>query len=149
MINPNQLRDLITRILKEIPHGYSEDAVELMMMIAAHESNLGTYLRQVDGPALGIFQIEPATHDDTWENGDSICANAQILGIECAVEKLEYDLRYQIFMARQKLFMISEAIPSNRMVMKMAEYCKKYWNTQHGKATVCDYHDAYLDYCVE
>jgi hypothetical protein len=150
MINPKQLRDLITRILKEIPHGYSEDAVELMMMIAAHESLLGTYLRQVGGgPARGVWEMEELTHDDTWENGDSICANAQILGIECAVEKLEYDLRYQIFMARQKLFMISEAIPSNRMVMKMAEYCKKYWNTEHGKATAYDYHEAYLDYCVE
>jgi len=150
MIDPGQLRDLITRTLKEIPNGYSEDAVELMMMIAAHESSLGTSLVQNGGgPALGLFQIEPATHDDTWENGDSICANAQILGIECAVEKLEYDLRYQIFMARQKLFMISEAIPSNRMVMKMAEYCKKYWNTQHGKATAYDYHEAYLDCCLD
>jgi hypothetical protein len=149
MINPKQLRDLITRILKEIPHGYSEDAVELLMMIAAHESNLGTYLSQANGPALGIFQIEPITHDDTWENGDSICDNAQLLGIECAVEKLEYDLRYQIFMARQKLFMVSEAIPSNCMAMKMAEYCKKYWNTEHGKATAYDYHKAYLDYCLD
>ena len=154
MINTGQLRDLITRTLKETPSGHSEDAVELLMMIAAHESRLGTYLRQVDGPALGIFQIEPTTHDDTWENGDSICANAQILGIECAVEKLEYDLRYQIFMARQKLFMISEALPSSEgasseNVSLMSDYCKEHWNTVDGGADAFDYFNAYLDYCVE
>jgi len=148
MINPTQLRDLITRVLKEIPHGYSEDAVELMMMIGAHESHLGTYLRQINGgPARGLWEMEELTHDDTWANGDSICANAQILGIECAVEKLEYDLRYQIFMVRQKLFMITKAIPSE--LGARARYCKYYWNTVHGKARAADYLDAYLNYCVE
>ena len=151
MINPTQLRDLITRVLKEIPHGYSEDTVELMMMIAAHESHLGTYLSQVNGPALGIFQIEPVTHDDTWANGDSCEANGAILGynLECTIggEPLEYDLRYQIFMARQKLFMITKAIPSE--LGARARYCKYYWNTVHGKARAADYLDAYLNYCVE
>jgi hypothetical protein len=127
VINPKQLRDLITRTLKEIPNGYSEDAVELLMMIAAHESKLGTYLRQVSGPALGIFQIEPATHDDAWLNGDSIKLNADILGIEyindTSPSRLEYDLRYQIFIARQKLFMISEPLPFNRDFMKIRLLC--------------------------
>jgi len=148
MINPAQLRDLITRVLKEIPHGYSEDAVELLMMIAAHESRLGTYIKQVGGPALGIFQIEPATHGDVFDNGDSCIHNASLLGydLECS-EMLEYDLRYQILMARQKLFMISEPIPSG--LIARARYCKYYWNTAHGKARETDYLDAYLDCCVE
>ena len=150
MINPAQLRDLITRTLKQIPHGYSNDAVELLMMIAAHESKLGTYIKQVGGPALGIFQIEPATHDDVFDNGDSCIHNASLLGydLECS-EMLEYDLRYQILMARQKLFMISEPIPPANMVDDMSEYCKKYWNTESGKADAFDYFNAYLDYCVE
>jgi hypothetical protein len=151
MINPSQLRDLITRVLKEIPSGYSNDAVELLMMIAAHESKLGTYLKQVDGPALGVFQIEPATHDDTWMNGDSCEINASHFGYiwegESTADKLEYDLQYQIFIARQKLFMISEPIPPSNMDDDMSEYCKKYWNTESGKADAFDYFNAYLDYC--
>jgi hypothetical protein len=155
VINPKQLRDLITRTLKEIPHGYSEDAVELLMMIAAHESRLGTYLRQVGGPALGVFQMEPATHDDVWENGDSCVSNASSMGydLECA-DMLEYDIRYQIFMARQKLFMISEPLPSSEgasseNISLMSDYCKEYWNTVDGSADAFEYFNAYLDYCGE
>lgn len=148
MINPTQLRDLITRTLKQIPSGYSDDSVELLMMIAAHESGLGIYIKQVNGPALGIFQMEPATHDDVWANGDSCISNASLLGydLECS-ETLEYDLQYQILMARQRLFMISEPIPPANMVDDMSEYCKKYWNTEDGKADAFDYFNAYLDYC--
>ncbi len=148
MINSSQLRDLITRTLKEIPHGYSEDAVELLMMIAAHESKLGTYLKQVNGPALGIFQMEPATHDDVWENGDSCVCNASSIGYDLEDSNmLEYDLRYQILMARQKLFMITEPLPSRYNTWAMADYCKKYWNTVYGSAAAFDYFNAYLDYC--
>ena len=50
-------------------------------------------------------------------------------------------------MARQKLFMISEPIPPANMVDDMSEYCKKYWNTEGGKADAFDYFNAYLDYC--
>jgi len=138
VINPKQLRDLITRTLKEIPHSYSEDAVELLMMIAAHESKLGTYLKQVNGPALGIFQMEPDTHDDVWENGDSCEVNASYFGYvwECDAtsDRLEYDIRYQVFMARQKLFMISDPLPFRENIRAMGDYCKKYWNTKKGKA---------------
>ena len=151
MINPTQLRDLITRTLKQIPSGYSSDAVKLLMMIAAHESDLGKYIKQVNGPALGIFQIEPATHDDVWTNGDSCEVNASRLGYvwECDATsaRLEYDLQYQILIARQKLFMISEPLPSGDDEIAMANYCKKYWNTDLGKATSEDYHDAYIYYC--
>lgn len=150
MINPTQLRDLITRVLKEIPHGYSEDAVELMMMIAAHESELGFYLKQMEGgPARGLFGNEPKTHDATWEHGDSCKANAKLLGIEWSEMRLEYDFRYQIFIARQRLFMFSETIPGRRSLIKMGEYCKKHWNTEQGKATPEKYINDYLNYCVE
>ena len=47
---------------------YSEPAEQLLLGTACAESNLGTYLHQVGGPALGVFQIEPATHTDIWEN---------------------------------------------------------------------------------
>jgi len=151
MINPTQLRDLISRVLQEIPNGYSDDAVELLMMIAAHESKLGVHIRQVNGPALGIFQIEPATHDDTWENGDSCELNASLLGYDWECEhtsdKLEWDIRYQIFMARQRLFMKPEAIPSKSTPKDMARYCKEHWNTVLGKASASDYLHDYKYYC--
>lgn len=73
-----QLRELITHVLKKYDL-YSVDAVELLMLTAATEGNLGYYIRQVGGgPALGIFQCEPNTYD--WVQSKTMekferCAN--------------------------------------------------------------------------
>ena len=61
-----QFRDLITRVLKEVAL-YSPAAVNLLLGTAAQESGFGTYLRQVKGPALSVFQIEEATFLDLRE----------------------------------------------------------------------------------
>jgi len=67
-MNKDHLRELISRVLEQLDL-YSRDAVELLMLTAAAESNLGEYLRQVGrGPALGIFQMEPSTETDIWYN---------------------------------------------------------------------------------
>ena len=47
---------------------YSESAVNLLLGTAAQESHMGTYLTQIKGPALSIYQIEPKTHADIWKN---------------------------------------------------------------------------------
>lgn len=146
MINPKQFKEFVCRTLKEIPGGHSDSSLVTALMCAAHESHLGEYMKQKKGPALSPWQIEPATHDDTWEHGDTICFNAQLLGIECGVEKLEYDLRYSVFMFRQRLFMKPEALPPADDLMAIAEYLKKHWNTAKGKATTEDYYKAYNYY---
>lgn len=62
-MDKKQLRELVTHVLKKYDL-YSADAVELLMLTAATESNLGCYIKQVGGgPALGIFQCEPNTYD--------------------------------------------------------------------------------------
>lgn len=59
MMDKRQLRNLIRRVLIGIG-GYSEEAENLLMGTAAQESALGEYIRQLgNGPALGIFQMEP------------------------------------------------------------------------------------------
>jgi hypothetical protein len=142
-MNKQQLTDLvIIPTLKEIPHGHTDAAVMANQMIIAHESTGGKYIAQTKGPALGIHQMEPRTHDDTWNHGDSIWKNAVLLGIITKyqrlmkihpnAERLIYDLRYSVFMARQKLFMAKGALPDN--AYDMAVYLKKHWNGD-GKAT--------------
>ena len=139
-MNKKQLTDLvIIPTLKEIPGGYSESAVMAIQMIIAHESVGGKYLAQTNGPALGIIQMEPATHLDVWKHGDSIKVNARMLGIITSESsytpspnKLVSDLRYNVFMARQKLFMDKGRLPGN--AHDMAIYLKKNWNGD-GKAT--------------
>jgi hypothetical protein len=112
---------------------HSDHCVELLAMIAAHESLGGKHRRQIGGgPALGIFQIEPTTHNSVWDNSDSIRARAQRFGIKEDVNKLETDDRYSIFVARHYLAMDVTPLPNTPEAM--AAYCKNYWN-RTGKAT--------------
>lgn len=41
---------------------YSENAVNLILGTIAVESNMGRYYYQVNGPAIGIGQMEPNTY---------------------------------------------------------------------------------------
>ena len=67
MIDRHQLdRDIIEPVLSRL-HAASPAARALLLGTAAQESAMGRYIRQLrGGPALGIFQMEPATHDDIW-----------------------------------------------------------------------------------
>lgn len=165
MINADQLRELVIRptlkyLEPEIP--YSEDAVELLMMTAAHESHLGTYLKQVGGPALGHYQMEPATHKDIWDS--YLRYN---MGIKWLVEELSpkrkhedliTNLKYATAMARVHYYRVPEALPTRKpikhpdqkeeWIVAMAKYAKKYYNTELGKATWQQYADAYQRYCL-
>lgn len=143
-MNKEQLVNLvIIPTLKEIPKGIGAKAVQAITMIIAHESKGGNYLKQIGGgPALGIIQMEPTTHNSIWDNGDSIWDNALLLGIVSAedhdqflmppAERLIYDLRYNVFMARQYLFMDENPLPSTPY--QMSAYLKDYWNSAGGAA---------------
>jgi hypothetical protein len=153
MIDKGQLRDLITRVLKEA-NLYSDSAVELLMLTAACESKLGTYIRQVRGPARGIFQMEPATHDDLWENyleykpdlfgRVTYFTNGNLSGSF----ELEANLAYSIIMTRIHYLRIPTPLPEATDVDGMAHYWKKYYNTHLGKGTVAKAKSMYERYAV-
>ena len=172
-MNKSQLLDIIViPTLKEIPHGYSESAALTVMMIIAHESLRGHYIAQSGGPALGLGNIEPATHDSVWLNGDSAPKNGFAMGFisQCqystlsyfkgllnegeldesdskdlnishafhpAPSRMNYDMRYAVFMIRQRLFMKPEALPDNPADISI--YLKKFWNSAGGAATDTSY----------
>jgi hypothetical protein len=140
MIDKNQLRTLIKGILVNFDL-HSGDAVNLLMGTAAQESHLGTYImQQGGGPALGIFQMEPATEIDIWANYISGQPRLkekipEILGRKYPnVFALKTDLAYQIIMARIHYLRQAEPLPSD--ALGMARYWKKYYNTPKGKGTV-------------
>jgi len=61
-------REIVAPALRHIGM-WSPAAEALLLGTAAVESRMGTYLRQVGGgPALGIWQVEPFTHLDCWDN---------------------------------------------------------------------------------
>lgn len=152
MLDHRQLRELIVDVLKdmepEVP--YSDAAVELLMLTAAVESNLGTYLEQVRGPALGIFQMEPATVKDIWDT-DMSKSNDNFLSYRPKLEKLanQYynhnwtldlnmrgNLPYQILMARMKYLRSPKPLPSATNKRALAAMWKEVYNTYLGKGTI-------------
>jgi len=146
-IKPEHLRNLINETLSIIlPDMTSKDATELLMMTAAQESHCGRYLKQEGtGPALGIFQIEPATYRDLFHN--FLRYNQRLLahleGYFRVHERnfelnLKGNLSYQIVIARLQYRRFPEALPSCDCSTSMAQYYKKYWNTKKGKATIAE-----------
>lgn len=141
-MDPKQLRELIEDVLKEMGL-YSEAAVELLLLTAAQESHCGKYIRQLGGgPALGIFQMEPATHADIWMNylvhRKDLASKVNYVAGATSVEDsltMRGNLIYQIAMARIHYLRVKEELP-NGDYFEMAKYWKKYWNTYKGAGTV-------------
>ena len=146
MINPNQLRtNVIIPALNSLGDSYcSASAINLLMGTCAQESHMGTYIRQLrNGPARGIFQMEPATYFDIVNRylvNKPTVVNAilRVFGfVELpAADEMTWNLKYAALMCRIKYYMIPEALPDAADVRGMAEYWKKYYNTVNGKGTV-------------
>jgi len=138
-IHPGHLREYVIRpTLKFIGH-YSESAEELLMLTAAAESECGRYLHQVGGPALGVFQMEPTTHDDIWANWleyKALRDTVSLLGTKG--RELPGNLYYATAMARCHYLRVSEALPNPIDTEAVARYWKRYYNTSKGAGTVAE-----------
>ena len=141
MLNVTQFKEhVITPALSSLQK-YSDDAVELLLFTCAAESNGGSYLTQLKGPALGIYQMEPTTYQDIWAN--YIYPNGSLLnimslnfnaGIIPPPERLIYDLSFATVMTRLHYSRFHEPLPPVSDIDAIWEYYKKYYNTSKGKA---------------
>jgi hypothetical protein len=81
--------------------------------------------------------MEPATHQDLWDNflryrldlALKITAN----GAEVPAETMVWDLRYACAMCRIHYYRVPEPIPDN--LPGQAVYWRRYYNTSLGKGT--------------
>jgi hypothetical protein len=142
MFNVAQFEEFILTPTLSLLQKYSGDAVELLIFTCAAESNGGTFIHQVKGPALGIYQMEPATHQDVWVNyihRSSSLMSILGLNFQCNglidAERMVYDLSYATLMARLHYSRFPEPLPSKNDAEGMFKYYKKYFNTPLGKAT--------------
>lgn len=141
MFNAQQFRDLIVCSSLRDLNLYSRNAEELLIFTCANESNGGTYLKQCNGPALGIYQIEPQTYNDIWQNYItpnsskflSFFTNFNISSIPSA-GRLIYDLRFATAIARIFYLRINSPLPNPDDVNSIWAYYKQYYNTYSGKA---------------
>ena len=125
-------------------------AVKLLAMIAAHESGGFRHIQQRKGPAKGILQMEPVGFQEVQrymalrpEKFRSM-PNLSLLNLEWLI----FDTEMAIACARIFLMSKPEPLPSADNIDDLAQYAKKYWNTEAGKASYQDYADAYRRYCT-
>lgn len=147
MYNLHQFRGLIIRILED--QGLcSRAAVNLLLGTSAKESDFGTYLRQMEGgPALGAFQMEPATTLDIWKNylylgrAKRRAAIYEISGVRSHRDNgaMEWNLAYQICMGRLHYRRIAEPFPNSNDVEGLGRYWDIHWNRNPAKGTVKEF----------
>jgi hypothetical protein len=143
MIDPRHFRVYIIRPALQVMGMASEAAENLMLGTAIVESNL-TWLKQGGkGPALGLFQMEPATHQDLWDNylnfhDDTTkrLANLMVLGSKPFVNQLVWNLGYATAMARLLYYRRPEPLPHHKDAMGLAMAHKQWYNTPLGKTKV-------------
>ncbi|HLS52714.1 MAG TPA: hypothetical protein VK031_01995 [Tissierellaceae bacterium] len=150
-IKPDQLRKYVIQPALRYIGAYSEDAEELLILTAAQETHLGQDLHQVNGPALGIFQMEPATAQDIYDNFLIYRPHLLTLVSDLAIgqhveDELCGNLYYAAAMARCTYLRHSEPLPDKNNLRGMAEYYKKYYNTVKGAAKLEDIFENYHRY---
>lgn len=165
-IDKTQLRGMIRDVLyhldPEIP--YSKSAEELLMLTAATESHLGTYFLQIGGPALGIFQMEPATEACIWNNylmydRRGIRQKVEVLLPKNAhIRQMVHNISYQIAMCRIHYYRKPELLPGVKYnndntitafsLSELARYWKKHYNTYQGKGTYDKAINDYMRLCL-
>jgi len=116
----------------------SNRAERLVLGTAITESRL-RYIKQLgSGPALGIYQMEPATFRDIIENFLIYRPEYQLIkGLRdqrstTMEEELIYNLAYATAMTRAHYRRQSDPLPQPHDAWGMASYWKKHYNTHLG-----------------
>jgi hypothetical protein len=146
MINPDQMKGLIKRVLQKIDL-YSSEAAEFIYNIGLVESKY-VYLEQIKGPARGVYQCEPWVAVDIIENYlqyrqdlMKLVSSACYLDWSHFTAPKEKDWEYilttniaaQIVFCRLHLRRIPKRLP--KTLEEQATQWKVYYNTAKGKGT--------------
>ncbi len=151
-MNPTQLREFIIRptlehLDPEIP--YSIEAEDLLLGTACAESQCGHYIKQINGPALGIWQMETDTEEDNWKN--FLRYRESLFDLVIALypenekpEPLIMSSAYACAQARIKYYRDDQPLPKRlspdfadiNYLLSLGHYWKRVYNTDLGKGTV-------------
>ncbi len=139
-ITYNECLSLVNKTYEKI-NAHSTHAVQVTMMIIAHESGQGKHRRQIGAanPALGLGQMERETFDTVMKFGDRIRQYLSRAGYACndvKFEDLETNDELAIIFIRARLAMDIRPLPL--IPRYQASYCKRFWNAG-GKASGAKY----------
>ena len=159
-MDAEQFTQLVVKPTLQYIGAYSFAAERLVLGTAVHESVGLKYIKQLgNGPALGLFQMEPATHDDIWAN--YLRFNEPLKNAVRDLAGMRYRLRpidaselignnnYACAMCRCHYKRIDEPLPDADDIPGMASYWKRHYNTVKGAGTEQDFIENYLKYIKE
>ena len=144
-MDPNQLVKYVIAPACELLGMDSPAARALMLGTAAQESNLGRLIKQQGGgPALGIFQMEPATYNDIWDNfleyhPDITQPLARIWPIRPKPEEMITNALLAAVMCRIHYRRVKAPLPDATDIPGLAAYWKQHYNTPRGAGTVQEF----------
>jgi hypothetical protein len=126
---------------------WSLAAEELVLGTAIVESGLVNRVQLGGGPARGLFQMEPATHDDIWSNylkyRPTLAQSVRALSTGASASELMTNDRYAAAMARVQYLRAPTPLPQAGDLSGQAAYWKDYYNTCAGKGTPGKYVQAW------
>lgn len=142
-VDKNQFTEFVIVPALEALDLDSQAARELLLGTALQESGL-RYLKQLGvGPAMGFFQMEPATHDDIWNNflryKGELTSRVNVICRLPIPEMMITHLLYAAAMCRIHYYRVKEALPAAGDLEAQAAYWKKHYNTPQGAGTVDEY----------
>ena len=153
-MNPTHLLEHIIRPSISAIGLWSREAEVLLLATAAMESDCGQYVVQNNGPALGIFQMEPETHRDIYENyldyKPSLKKALKLTTIPNwpKLTQLKVNPVYATAMARMHYRRVPEALPEVHR-RYMWNYYKFYYNTPLGKSDPIRWNEVWDKYVME
>lgn len=130
-----------------------------MLLLATHaiESDLGLYNRQIKGPAVSPFQLEPSTIIDTARNWDKYPQMTEVVrklsniydyGVTL-VEECETNQRLACLIARGKYAMDSKRLPSFDDKRGLYDYYKRVYNTGEGASNWSKWCESWKKYNLD
>lgn len=150
MIHAGDLRELVIRPTLKFIGLWSQAAENLLVGTWFHESSIAgsTRLKQVRGPALGGYQMEPPSHRDNWTNfldfPKQRALRADVLSLvppagfgpdrKVLDTELMWNLRYATAQARIKYYRVADPLPAADDMEGLARYWDKFYNANpnHG-----------------
>ena len=141
-MHPVQFRaDILRPTLKDMGRKYADEAAgNLVMGTIAKESEF-RYIRQMNGPALGLIQMEPATLTDLYDNylfsrfAEAMAVDQWLAPKPSQKDQLQSNLRYMVAVCRMQYWRQPFTMPEADDIPALARIWKRYWNTVRGRGT--------------
>ena len=141
------IKDIIDWTLKYLDM-YSEDAADLVFKTGMAETGYKAIKQYGGGPALGFWQVEPATINDTMENYVKYRSKLEKLLISLGYDETHSEMRVmsnialQVAFCRLKYKRDKYALPKANDLKAQAEYWKRVYNSHLGKGTIKHFMEA-------